>query len=392
VQKNAAAANNEAPAIPELIWSGRTQILPDGGEFVGQSRLYGEELQTVFDLAVEYEVTGKKSKKFYLYLNGNLIAIEEDKNALPVKKNVALFVRGSTEAIFENVYALSKNYAYQGGEKTIAKPPIQSTNVFDDTAITSHEAITKYAISGLIRSSMLASIGTSGSKYSIYYDEFGTIMREAAYFDIKYDKAYPALYAKISPTFTDLKGYFVSGFKSTPYGAEFLVFNCTDNILMLNTGGNNLRIQGVALTDDVSMSLTVDDYYNKKSDFSNPSFYGSSLVTADLYQDYVDIKNSRLTYGTKAFELQAPFIQTQDDANEIMGWVISKISKPRKAIGLQTFGTPYAQLGDIVTIDYVDENDIGQVSLKDSRYVVYSMEYKYGEAGPEHTLYLSEVQ
>jgi hypothetical protein len=392
VQKNAAAANNEAPAIPELIWRGSTQILPDGGEFVGQSRAYGEEQQTVFDLAVEYEVTGKKSKKFYLYLNGNLIAIEEDKNSLPIKKNVALFVRGSTEAIFENVYALSKNYAYQGGEKTIAKPPVQSTTVFDDTAITSHEAITKYAISGLIRSSMLASIGTSGSKYSIYYDEFGTIMREAAYFDIKYDKAYPALYAKISPTFTDLKGYFISGFKSTPYGAEFLVFNCTDNILMLNTGGNNLRIQGVALTDDVAMSLTVDDYYNKKSDFSNPSFYGSSLVTADLYQDYVDIKNSRLTYGTKAFELQAPFIQTQDDANEIMGWVISKISKPRKAIGLQTFGTPYAQLGDIVTIDYVDENDIGQVSLKDSRYVVYSMEYKYGEAGPEHTLYLSEVQ
>jgi hypothetical protein len=140
------------------------------------------------------------------------------------------------------------------------------------------------------------------------------------------------------------------------------------------------------------MSLTVDDYYNKKADFSNPSFYGDSLVTAELYQDYVDIKNSRTTYGTKAFDLQAPFIQTQDDATEIMAWVISKISKPRKAVGLQTFGTPYAQLGDIVKIDYVDENDIGQVSLKDSRYIVYSIQYTYGETGPEHTLFLSEVQ
>lgn len=391
-KKNASASGSSDPAIPEYLWSGQTQIVPDSGEFVGQQRVYAEEIQTVFDLAVEYEVTGKKSKKFYLYLNGNLIAVVEDKNALPVRKNVALFVRGSTEAIFENVYALSENYSYGGGDKTVAKPPVQSTTVFDDTSITSHEAITKYAVSGLIRSSFLASVGTSGSKYSIYYDEFGTIMREAAYFDIKYDKAYPALYAKISPTFTDIKGYFVSGFKSTPYGAEFLVFNCTDNILMLNTGTNNLRIQGVALTDDVNMSLTVDDYYNKKADFSNPSFYGNSLVTADLYEDYVDIKNSRTTYGIKAFDLQAPFIQTQDDANEVMGWIISKISKPRKAVGLQTFGTPYAQLGDIVKIDYVDENDIGQVSLKDSRYIVYSIEYKYGEAGPEHTLYLSEVQ
>jgi hypothetical protein len=392
IKKNAAAADSTSPAIPELLWRGQHQLAPDSGDFVGQARVYSENIQTVYDLAVEYEITGKKSKKFYLYFNNNLIGVVEDKDALPVKKNIAPFVRGSTEAIFENVYALSKNYSYGGGDNVIAKPPAQSTTVFDDTSITTHDAITKYAISGLIRSTMLASIGTSGSKYSIYYDEFGTIMREAAYFDIKYDKAYPALYSKISPTFTDIKGYFVSGFRSSPYGAEFLVFNCTDNVLMLNSDGNNLRIQGIALTDDVNMSLTVDDYYNKKADFSNPSFYGDSLVTAELYQDYVDIKNSRTTYGTKAFDLQAPFIQTQDDATEIMAWVISKISKPRKAVGLQTFGTPYAQLGDIVKIDYVDENDIGQVSLKDSRYIVYSIQYTYGETGPEHTLFLSEVQ
>jgi hypothetical protein len=388
VKKN--SANSEA--IPVLLHSETAQVFSDRGEFTGQSRMYAEQYQSIHDLAVEYEITGKKSKKFFLYLNGNLIATVEDPDSLPVKKNVALFVRGTTKAMFENVYALSKNYAYDGGDKVVAKPPAQSVTVFDDTSITIDDALSKYSISGMIKSTLLSSIGSSGTKYSIYFDEFGTIMREADYFDIKYDKAYPALYSKISPTFTDTKGYFVSGFKSSPYGAEFLVFNCTDNILTVGENGEYLRIQGVALTDDVSATLTVDQYYNKKSDFTNPAFYGSSLTTANLYEDYVDVKNSRLTYGTKAFDLQAPYIQTHDDATEIMGWVISKISKPRKAVGLQTFGTSYAQLGDIVKINYVDENNVGQVSLADSRYVLYSMEYKYGETGPEHTLYLSEVQ
>jgi hypothetical protein len=388
IKKN--STNSEA--IPVLLWSGATQVLPDRGEFAGQSRVYAEQYQTIFDLAVEYEVTGKKSKMFYLYVNGNVVKQYEDKDSLPVKKNIALFVRGSTKAMFENVYALSKNYSFNGGDKVIVKPPAQSVTVFDDTSITSDEALSKYAISGMIKSTLLSSIGSSGTKYSIYFDEFGTIMRECDYFDIKYDKAYPALYSKISPTFTDTKGYFISGFNPSPYGAEFLVFNCTDNLLTVGENGEYLRIQGVALTDDVGATLTVDQYYNKKSDFSNPSFYGSSLTTANLYEDYIDVKNSRLTYGIKAFDLQAPYIQTHDAATEIMGWVISKISKPRKAVGLNTFGTSYAQLGDIVEINYVDENSIGQVSLADSRYVVYSMEYKYSETGPEHVLYLSEVQ
>jgi hypothetical protein len=384
--------NADGEGIPLLLWYGATQVLPDRGEFTGQSRIYAEQTQTIFDLAVEYEVTGKKSKRFYLYVNGNVVGDYEDKDSLPVKKNIALFVRGTTKAMFENVYALSKNYSFNGGDKVVAKSPAQSVTVFDDTSITVDEALSKYAISGLIKSTMLSSIGSSGTKYSIYFDEFGTIMRECDYFDIKYDKAYPALYSTVSPTFTDTKGYFVSGFNPSPYGAEFLVFNCTDSILTVGDNGEYLRIQGVALTDDVNATLTVDQYYNKKSDFSNPSFYGSSLTTANLYEDYIDIKNSRLTYGTKAFDLQAPYIQTHDDATEILGWVISKISKPRKSVGLQTFGTSYAQLGDIVKVNYVDENNIGQVSLADSRYVVYSMEYKYGETGPEHTLYLSEVQ
>jgi hypothetical protein len=316
IKKN--AANNDA--IPELLWKGNSQIIVDRGDFTGQNRIYGEQLATVHELAVEYEDIGS-TRKFYLYLNNNIVGVYEDKKPLPVKKNMALFVRGSTKAMFENVYALRKNYAY-GENNVLTRPPAQSASVFDDTSITIDESLSKYSMSGLIKSTMLTNIGTSGSKYNIYYDEFGTIMRECDYFDIKYDKAYPALFSKISPTFTDTKGYFVSGFRPTAYGAEFLVFNCTDSVLTVGENGEYLRIQGVALTDDVSSSMTVDNYYNKKADFSNPEFAESSLVTAKLYEDYVDIVNSRNTYGTKYFDITAPYIQSHDEASHILGWII----------------------------------------------------------------------
>jgi hypothetical protein len=155
--------------------------------------------------------------------------------------------------------------------------------------------------------------------------------------------------------------------------------------------GNMLRISGVTLTDESNKTLTVDDYYNKRADFSNPIFSGNNLVTQNLYEEYLDIKNSRTTYGIKSFEISPTFIQSQDSANELMGWLISKISKPRNAVGIETFGVPYAQLGDIVRVDYIQDS-VDQVSLADSRYVVYSIEYSYNTEGPQTTLYLSEVQ
>jgi len=389
VKKDTGSSN----AIPVYLYSGQATILVDQGEFVGQSRTMSENYPTVYDIAVEYETLSSKWKRFYLYINNSLIAVIDDKDSLPIKKNMAMFVRGTTKAMFENIYAIRKRYE-KNPNSIISAPPIQSRTIFDDDSISTNEGLTKYAINGMVQKTFLSNVGGSGAEHNLYFDEFGTIMREAAYFNIKYDKAYPALTAKMSPTISSFKGYTVSKFTPNAYGAEFMIFNCTDTILMVGPDtGNYLRIQGVTLTDEVATTLTVDDYYNKKADFSNPTFSGTKLETIDLYNQYVDIKNSRTTYGVKQFDITAKYIQDQDVANELMGWIISKISKPRKAVGVEVFGIPYAQLGDIVTVDYVDEDNVNQISLtSDSRYVVYSSEYSYSENGPQQTIYLSEVQ
>jgi len=160
---------------------------------------------------------------------------------------------------------LQKNYS----QNTTFSLDTPVSSAFGNVDINAQSSLQKYAISGLVQATYLSGISSlEPPKYNIYFEEFGTIMREASYFDIRYDKAYPALSAQISPTFNRVKGFTTAGFFASSYGAEFLVFNHTDTVLNLDsTSGNYLKIQGVTFTQQSVNELTVDDYFEKKSNF-----------------------------------------------------------------------------------------------------------------------------
>jgi hypothetical protein len=63
----------------------------------------------------------------------------------------------------------------------------------------------------------------------------------------------------------------------------------------------------------------------------------------------------------------------------------------KKVIGIKIFANPMIQLGDIVTINYKDNNNLDLVTSNDTRFVVYNIEYVRGINGPDMTLYLAEV-
>ena len=388
------ALEGSAPAdkaIPKRLWGGISSILVDDGKFTGQSRMSGEENPTVYDLAVEYQNINN-TRRFYLYVNNVLIAIVDDEEPLPVYNNMALFIRGNSKCMFENVYALTNNYS----QNTVFSLDTPANSAFGQIQeINATEAFQKYALSGMIQSTYLSGISTlEPPKYNIYFEEFGTIMREASYFNIRYDKAYPALLAQISPTFNRIKGYTISGFVASSYGAEFLIFNNTDTALSLDsTSGNYLRIQGVTFTQGNQNELTVDKYFEKMSNFSDPQFIADNVVRSPLVskEAYTDIKLSRITEGKKEFSINAEYIQSQDAAEGLMQWLTGKIMKKRKSIGVETFGLPIMQLGDIVTIDYINESGLSEVAKENTRFVVYSIDYSMDSTGPSTTAYLSEV-
>lgn len=383
-------ADPDGVAIPIRLWSGLFQINVDSGEFYGQGRLMGEESSTVYDLAAEYINIGSQ-RRFFLYLNNKQIAVVDDESPLPEKNSVALFVRGSTKCMFENIYALTNNYS----QNSIAPTITGVAQIFGDEQIDTNESLRKYAISGIVQKTYLSGISSlEDPKYNMYYDEFGTIFREAAYFNILYDRAYPALSAKLMKTMNNLKGYAVSGFYAWSYGAEFLIFNSTDFAITLDdTSGNYLRIIGTAFTQNTTYTLTVDDLYKKKSNLIDTPLGKDSSITNSLFlnKEYNSIQNSRKKFGKNEITIESPYIQTTDAAENIFGWIINKVSKPRKMIGAEFFGTQNIQLGDIIELKYLSNEGIDVIAKQNSRFVVYQIDYSQKAEGPSTIMYLAEV-
>lgn len=379
----------EKTALPQLLWRGVSSIVVDSGDFVGQSRVFAQETQTVYDLAFEYVDNVDGTRTFYLYLNGAQVGTVTDTTPIVAGNATALFVRGTSKCMFENIYALASNYAQNPALKL--SPVINSA--FGSDVVTINDSFSKYAISGLVQSTYLSGISPSETpKYNIYYDEFGSIMREAAYLNVRYDKAYPALYSRIVPSTTKLKSYNISSYYGGAYGAEFLVFNATDTVIAMDSStGTPLQIQGITFTQNSENELTVDEYFNKNGDLSSPEVESGIVVNSPLSfkQRYQEIKNTRVTYGKNEFVIEAPYIQSKDTATSLMSWLSTKIMKPRKSIGVDIFTMPILQLGDIVQVDYLSD-DVYQVSPTD-RFVVYQIDYSKTVDGPIMKVYLSEV-
>jgi len=380
-------------AFPELLWSGNGDILSDTGNFVGVARKFYENYDTVYDLSIEYidNVENTNARRFFLYINNTLVATIDDKQPLPKYNNVALFTRGSSKCMFENVYALTENYS-ENSTVGITEP---IANVFGGESININAGLRKYALSGVLQQTYLSGISAAEpNKFKVYFEEFGTIMRECAYFNIRFDNAYPSLFSKIIKLPERTKDYVVSGFQSSAYGAEFLIFNATDSLLDLGTTENNfLNISGIAFTQDGGGQLTVDDYFKKRSSFSDPELVASALVYSPTFekQQYDNIRISRITYGNNEFSIESDYIQNPDDAELLMEWILNKLMVPKKAIGLNIFATPTIQLGDLVTIDYKNENGVDMVAPSSSKFIVYNIEYSRSNRGPSMTVYLSEV-
>ena len=409
-----AVYDSKNKAVPYKLWEGLTTILVDDGKFVGQSRIKGEENTTVYDLAVEYEdifkddnyngiidenETSVTGRRFYLYINGKLIGTVIDDAPLPVVNNIAPFIRSTSKVMFEKIYAVGQNVANNG--VNLQDAPLRGASLFNEETDTD-SSFRKYSVENAIQHTYLSGISPLHQpNYDMYLEEFGTIMREAAYLNFRYEKAYPAFISKIAPTFNKLKGYAISGFIGNPYGAEFLVFNTTDFSINLDeTSGNYLRILGVTFTQESDRKLTLDEYMKNKSDLSNPDFSGSALSESlenpnAASKNYRQIKNSRATYGKNEFSIASSYIQSADQAEEIMGWLIDKVSEPRLSVGLSIFPMPTLQLGDVVSINHKTRNTAGQlideVASPEKRFVVYNIEYARNNNGPDMTVYLSEV-
>lgn len=375
-------------AVPRKLWGSLARILVDEGKLIGSNRLTSQEMP-VYDLSLDADIVknGDVITKinFSIYLNNRLIGKVTDENPLQYPSSglkTGLFVRGSSKCMFENIYAIgnTKQNDVSINEKVNSYIPAES--------------LRKYSVPSAIQRTYLSSIGTeSRPNVNFYFEEFGTILRECAYFNIKYDQAYPALVAKIVPPFTSEKSYEVAGFLPGSYGAEFLIFNTTDKAINLSESSTNrIMIQGITFTQNISNVLTVDDYFKELSNFSDPVLTSNNLIVSPGRSEkiYDSIRNSRAIYGSKSFSIDSIYIQNEDSARDIMKWVLDKTIRPRKVFELDTFGTAHVQLGDIVKINFDLPEGVKMVD-ENKKFVVISAQYGRSSSDVKSQLRVMEV-
>ena len=72
-------------------------------------------------------------------------------------------------------------------------------------------------------------------------------------------------------------------------------------------------------------------------------------------------------------------------------WYINKLMVPKKSVGVEIFSIPTLQLGDILTINYKNNDGLDLVSSDSTRFVIYNIEYSRNLSGPSMKIYMSEV-
>jgi hypothetical protein len=375
-------------AVPKKLWGSLARILVDEGKFVGSDRLTSQDIP-VYDLSLDADIRRNSSGiyriDFSIYLNNRLIGTFSDTSPLQMPSSglkTCLFTRGSSKCMFENIYAL----------KNIKEEDVSLREKVKNTV--SVESLRKYSLPAIIQNTYLSSIGTeTRPTVDFYFEEFGTILRECAYFNIKYDQAYPALIAKIVPPFTVEKSYEIAGFLPGSYGAEFLIFNTTDKAIDLSENSTNrIMIQGITFTQNISNVLTVDDYFKELSNFSDPVTTSANLIVSPGRSEkiYDNIKNSRSVYGNKSFSLNSVYIQNEDSAKDVMKWILDKTIRPRKVFEIDTFATAHVQLGDIVKINFDLPEGVKMVD-ENKKFVVISAQYGRSSSNVKSQLRVMEV-
>ena len=377
-------------AVPKKLWGALARVLVDEGKFVGNDRLTSQDI-AVYDLSLDADIkrnaNGIYRIDFSIYLNNKLIGTVSDNNPLQMpggngnNLSVCLFTRGSSKCMFENIFAL----------KNIREEDVSLGEKIKNTM--SAESLRKYSLPSAIQNTYLPSLSTETKPtVDFYFEEFGTIMRECAYFNIKYDQAYPALIAKIVPPFTSEKSYQVSGFLPGSYGAEFLIFNTTDKAIDLSENSSNrIMIQGITFTQNISNVLSVDDYFRELSNFSDPVVANNLIVSPGRSEKIYDsIKNSRSIYGNKSFSMDSVYIQNEDSAKDIMKWILDKTIRPRKVFEIDTFATAHIQLGDIVKINFNLPEGVKMVD-ENKKFVVISAQYGRSSSNVKSQLRVMEV-
>jgi len=153
-------------------------------------------------------------------------------------------------------------------------------------------------------------------------EEFGTVARELRKVSVKYEQrpGYP-LYATLGIN----KYVQVLGSRLSSFGAE---------IYLLNNAGTYVPIED--------------------GQFHSFSIIGNYVVPTGQHE-YMDKTVNEFSAPEPAI-FESMWIQNESDAKKLSEWIKTQWSKQQMIVNMEVFGNPLLSVGDVITINYPDNN------------------------------------
>ena len=323
---------DQAVKIFKVVGKDKKQ-LPDS-QNPDSNTLYGGVLESVehkVDIKVKIDDAAKKTTIDVYINNFKITAVDSfstSATAAPIEKKIS---PTSYLALFSLLYKTSFDYAYA---MPITEADYQK-GILDNIYNGQYgNALLNFAYGNRV----IDSLNNPTEKFPVV-EEFGTVARELHKVKTNFDQpgAYP-LYATVGVN----KFANVIGSKFSNHGAEMYVVNNAGTFLPLQSGPYSFIVIG----DYVSVNGQIE--YTEKT------------------------INENTTPEPAVFE--STWIQTESDAKALFKWISNQWSKQQQSIQMEVFANPSLEVGDIITVNYPENNLDGT-----QKFVITSVSNSFGE-------------
>lgn len=334
IQTDASYRDTKDKAVKILkVVNGNKKVLTDSQDS-DSNKLYGGVLNSVqHKVDVKVKIDDENSITIIdVYINNFRITAVDDwstsSSANPIDKKIS---PTSKFAMFSLLYQTNFDYIY-------AMPLTEQqykTGILENIYNGQYgNTVLDFAYGNKIINN-LGDISAQNAKI----EEFGTVARELR--KVKVNFAQPGAFP-LYPSVGVNKYAKVIGSRFTNHGAEMYVANNAGTFIPLQAGANTF--------------LVVGNYV---------SINGQHEYTENSINEYT-------TPEPATFE--SVWIQTEADAKGLYSWVKNQWSKQQQSINMEVFGNPVVEVGDIITVNYPDNNLDGT-----KKFVVTNVNNSFGE-------------
>lgn len=277
---------------------------------------------------VDVYVTNGTQDTITVWVNGRRVASATTTSATvqTATGKMALYARGKTNMTFEYIYGLTH----------VPKEPADDFGFYDlkyggvRGGFWTREALYQLK-TGWRWVTKKKRVRTTYRLNDYLFDEFGPYVHEIREFDVKFDPK-PVQYAALMST--NEWATAPVGFRSNPFGAEFIIANTSrhnavvhgeDNLVF---AGSGQAVQQVLTVLGRNLEIAEDEKINKK----NPA--------AIRARGQIDV------------ELSSEWIQSKAMAEAVAEWMVKHWSEGLDSAKAVIFGNPLIEIGDVVSIDY----------------------------------------